>query len=43
MRCFGTRPRAQGKPQLKVKVRILKMLKLSKYPLHPAFQFEITE
>ena len=38
-----TRPRAQGKPQLKVKVRILKILKLSKYPPHSAFQFEVTE
>ena len=35
-----SRPRAHGKPQLKVKVRILKVLKLSKYPTHPAFQFE---
>ena len=38
--CRFSRPRAEGKPWLKVKVRILKILKLSKYPLHPAFQFE---
>ena len=38
-----SRPRAQGKPQLKVKVRILKILKSSKCPSHPAFQFEATK
>ena len=39
---FGrfSRPRAQGNPQLKTKVRILKILKLSKYPPHPTFRFE---
>ena len=31
------------KTQLKVKVRILKILKLSKYPPHPAFQFKTTK
>ena len=33
--CSFSRPRAQGKPQLKVKLRILKILKLYKYPPHP--------
>ena len=38
-----SRSRAQGKPQLRVKVRIPKILKLSKYPPHPEFQFEVTK
>ena len=38
--CNFSRSRVQGKSQLKVKVMILKILKLSKYPLHPEFQFE---
>ena len=37
------RRRAQGKPLLKVKVRILKTLKLSEYPPHPGFQLEATK
>ena len=40
--CSFSRPRAQGK-QLKVKVRILKNLKLFKYPLYPPFQFEVID
>ena len=38
-----SRPRGQGKPHLKVKVKILKILKLSKYIPHPTFQFEATK
>ena len=42
------RPRAQGKPLLKpqgrpllkAKVRILKILKLAKYPPHPRFRLQ---
>ena len=38
-----SRPRAQGKPQLKVKLMIFKILKLFKCPQHPTFQFEATK